>query len=277
MIQSTKLKWNLFALVAGLTAFIALPRLQGLPNVLENLTELYDGFFTVVYLQPVAALLSVIGLGIAVFGAVRRDLPVAAIGFFIGSVYVVYLLLSWLAWGLSFSSWTFLPLVGMFDYDFTEFDLWTWISYFHYNFVLFLVGAMGFILFKLWSELRTQAATDDSPSPEGSTAVTTQTNFCSTCGEKTVPGGSFCPKCGASLSHGAPISTAKYNTLAIVAFIISWFIPIVGFFLAYAGRREIQASGGTQKGDGFVLGALVLNWVWVGSLVLIVLLLAVAG
>lgn len=277
MVRTANLKWNLFAVIAGLTTLISFPRLRGLQNVFENLIEFGGGVLSLLLLQPVAALLSVIGLVIAVIGATRRDLRVAAIGFFVGLVYVVFVLSSSLAWGIEFGSWGLFPLVGLFDYDFADFDVWSWIGYVHHNFVLFLFAALGFLVLKLWTESRAQAKTGNSTSKEGSSPMPAQANFCPTCGEKTVPGRPFCPECGAGLSPGASNSTARYNTLAIVSFVISWFVPVVGFFLAYAGRREIQASGGTQKGDGFVLGALILNWVWVSSVVVILLLLAAAG
>ena len=275
MTQTSNVKWILFAVIAGFTALITSPRVVDLPRLFDYLAD--AGLLGIVYSGPLAALVCVGGLVTAAIGASRRNLRIAAIGFFISLVWILYLVLSWLAWGIEFGRWGFFPLVGMFDYDFADFDIWTWHYYFHYNFALFLFAAMGFVVFRLWSELRTPAETGNLASQEGSTAMPAQTNFCPTCGEKTTPGGSFCPKCGASLSLGASNPTAKYNTLAIVAFVISWFVPIVGFFLAYAARREIRASGGTQKGDGFVLGALILNWVWVGSLLVIFLFLAAAS
>ena len=62
----------------------------------------------------------------------------------------------------------------------------------------------------------------------------------------------------------------KTNTLAIVSLVISFFIPIVGMILAYSARREIDASQGTQTGRGLTTGAIVLNWIWILSIVLIV-------
>lgn len=278
MIQQTNLKWTLIAVIAGVAALLALPRLLPLPSAFEALSDISGSpLVGIIYLSPLAVLVSLVGLITVLVGAIRKHLLIVVIGFFIALVNIVYVLLNWLVWGFEYSSWDFFPLVGLFDYEFEDFDVFNWLAYFHYNFVVFLFAALGFLILRLWSERRIAVEIETVPSTGRSDEMSGQINFCPSCGEKTVPGGSFCPKCGAGLTAGASNARAKYNTLAIVAFVISWIVPIVGFFLAYAGRREIEASGGSQKGDGFVLGALILNWVWVGSLVLIFLLLAVAG
>ena len=109
------------------------------------------------------------------------------------------------------------------------------------------------------------------------TATMTETKFCSGCGQPATDA-KFCANCGTpsggtpAVNVGvAPTSVPKTNTLAIVSLVISFFVPIVGMILAYSARKEIDASNGMQTGRGLTTGAIVLNWLWIVSLVFIVL------
>lgn len=108
------------------------------------------------------------------------------------------------------------------------------------------------------------------------TATMTETKFCSGCGQPATDT-KFCANCGTP-SGGTPAvnvgaastSVPKTNTLAIVALIISFFVPIVGMILAYSARKEIDTSNGLQTGRGLTTGAIVLNWIWILFVVLFV-------
>ena len=67
----------------------------------------------------------------------------------------------------------------------------------------------------------------------------------------------------------APMAVPQTNTSAIVAFVlslVSWFIcpiiaAIVALVFASKAKKEIEASGGWQTGDGFVTAAKIISWI----------------
>lgn len=97
--------------------------------------------------------------------------------------------------------------------------------------------------------------------------------FCPGCG---APAGedNFCSKCGRSLTgsvapgNAATGSNPTTNTMAVVAFILSFFVPIVGLILGYISRKEIDNSQGRFTGRGFATAAIVLNWIWIVFIVI---------
>ena len=110
--------------------------------------------------------------------------------------------------------------------------------------------------------------------------------FCAGCGTSRPEGASFCQSCGAKFDAPIPpvglaptpqvVGAPRTNTLAIIALVSSFFIPVLGMVLAYSARKEIQASRGGQSGWGLTTGAIVLNWIWISSLA-ILFLSALAG
>jgi len=119
------------------------------------------------------------------------------------------------------------------------------------------------------------------PSPTNEGGEMSPTSYCHQCGNPIAENTKFCSSCGTPVGSAAPTTAnfansapsmmvPKTNTLAIVSLVISFFIPIVGMILAYSARREIDASQGTQTGRGLTTGAIVLNWIWILSIVLIV-------
>lgn len=134
----------------------------------------------------------------------------------------------------------------------------------------------------------TKAPLAVSPDPKLPVSPTTNeggdmspTSYCHQCGNPIAENTKFCSSCGTPVGSAAPntanfqnsapsMMIPKTNTLAIVSLVISFFIPIVGMILAYSARREIDASQGTQTGRGLTTGAIVLNWIWILSIVLIV-------
>ena len=79
----------------------------------------------------------------------------------------------------------------------------------------------------------------------------------------------------------APATTNGYAVAAMVLGIAGFAGCFVGAILAlvfgYKARREIDASGGRQKGRGMAVAGIVLGWVWVGLIVLGVIILAASG
>ena len=107
-----------------------------------------------------------------------------------------------------------------------------------------------------------------------SNAPISKSNFCPTCGSAAGEG-DFCSKCGTNLSNGVgtvPVSSAlsgtTTSTMAVVAFILSFFVPIVGLILGYISRKDIDQSGGRLTGRGFATAAIILNWIWIAFIVI---------
>ena len=58
-------------------------------------------------------------------------------------------------------------------------------------------------------------------------------------------------------------------------FLVCGVGAILALVFGYKARREIDASGGAQKGRGMAVAGIVLGWVWVG-LIVVVLIIAFA-
>ncbi len=73
-------------------------------------------------------------------------------------------------------------------------------------------------------------------------------------------------------SGSNPPQAAPTNSTAIISLIMGilglTFLPLVGSIIALItgpmARREIQASGGAQSGEGLATAGIVLGWVGVG-------------
>ena len=63
--------------------------------------------------------------------------------------------------------------------------------------------------------------------------------------------------------------------LGIVGFIVCGVGAILALVFGYKARREIDASGGREKGRGMAVAGIVLGWVWIG-LVVVIVIIAVA-
>ena len=55
--------------------------------------------------------------------------------------------------------------------------------------------------------------------------------------------------------------------LGIVGFVACGVGAILALVFGYKARREIDASGGMQKGRGMAVAGIVLGWVWIVLLV----------
>jgi uncharacterized membrane protein len=56
---------------------------------------------------------------------------------------------------------------------------------------------------------------------------------------------------------GAP-ADSRWNTLAIVAFIVTFFINIVGIILGFIALNQIKRTG--EKGRGLALAAIIIGF-----------------
>lgn len=51
----------------------------------------------------------------------------------------------------------------------------------------------------------------------------------------------------------------KTNTLALIAFIAAFVIPLAGFILSFFARRQLDAAGSTESGRGLARWAMVIG------------------
>lgn len=119
--------------------------------------------------------------------------------------------------------------------------------------------------------------------------------FCSKCGTQIAQGAAFCPNCGnpaGTQVSGAYVAppvqpvapqanfgyTQNYGGyaaptagIAIAAFVLTFFVPLIGLILGYAARKEIAQSNGAKGGRGLASAAIALGWIFtLVGLVLIV-------
>ncbi|WP_426624143.1 DUF4190 domain-containing protein [Leifsonia sp. McL0607] len=69
---------------------------------------------------------------------------------------------------------------------------------------------------------------------------------------------------------------AGYNTMSIVAFILAFFVSIVGIILGFVALSQIKRTG--EQGRGLALAAVIIGFVEVviGILIFIFVLIAIA-
>jgi hypothetical protein len=63
--------------------------------------------------------------------------------------------------------------------------------------------------------------------------------------------------------------------LGIVGFVVCGVGAILALVFGYKARREIDDSGGLQKGRGMAVAGIVLGWTWVALIVVGVILIIV--
>ena len=116
-------------------------------------------------------------------------------------------------------------------------------------------------------------------------------NYCTNCGEKVEEYYNVCPRCGTSLKNNKFVSednqyrrsnsyssTSEINddkrkssegesssdTFAIVGFVLTFFVPIVGLILSILGMKS-------TKNKGFAIAGVILNSIIVLFTIIIIL------
>lgn len=95
--------------------------------------------------------------------------------------------------------------------------------------------------------------------------------YCKNCGKEINDNAVVCPYCGVQVGK-LNTQENKTNTLAIVGFIFSFFIPIVGLICSILGRKNAAECGG--NGRGLATAGMIISIVW---MVLAVIIGAAAG
>ena len=73
--------------------------------------------------------------------------------------------------------------------------------------------------------------------------------FCKNCGKEISDNAYVCPNCGVKVSGGVKAEEKKTNTLAIVGFILSFFVSIAGLICCIIARKQIaeRDEGGAGR------------------------------
>ena len=84
--------------------------------------------------------------------------------------------------------------------------------------------------------------------------------FCTNCGKEINDNAAICPYCGVVANKNALSNTNssnQSNTLAIVGFIFSFFIAIVGLICSIIGFKRAPEFGG--NGKGLALAGIIIS------------------
>ena len=95
--------------------------------------------------------------------------------------------------------------------------------------------------------------------------------YCSKCGAEIHDEAVICPKCGCAVQGmNAQIVPGKRNTMAIVGFILSFFVNIAGLILGILGLNQSKKMNG--DGKGLSIAAIVISAVSIVAITLYILL-----
>lgn len=102
--------------------------------------------------------------------------------------------------------------------------------------------------------------------------------FCTSCGAR-IDEAAYCATCGTknsgNVQSGATLTRSSHtSTLSIVAFVLSFLVPIVGLVLGLMAKREIEQSKGQIGGRSLAVAAIVINIVWIVALLIWLIALA---
>ena len=84
--------------------------------------------------------------------------------------------------------------------------------------------------------------------------------FCKNCGKEIDDKAVVCPYCGVQ-TENLRAQQSKTNVLAIIGFIFSFFLPIVGLICTNLGRKNAAECGG--NGHGLATAGLVISILWI--------------
>lgn len=79
--------------------------------------------------------------------------------------------------------------------------------------------------------------------------------YCKNCGKEISDNAYVCPNCGVKVV--ADVAPKQKNNKALIGFIFSFFIPLVGLILGILGYRDSQEM--KDEGRGLAIAAIVIS------------------
>ena len=71
--------------------------------------------------------------------------------------------------------------------------------------------------------------------------------YCSNCGKELNDNAVICPGCGVPTGKNGIPAQEKMNVLAIVGFVLAFFIPVAGLICSIIGKNNADEYGGNGK------------------------------
>lgn len=99
--------------------------------------------------------------------------------------------------------------------------------------------------------------------------------FCRNCGSQIDDRAVICPHCGIPTDNmnSKNYSANKQNTIAIVGFILSFFVAIAGLVCSIIGYKAAKNEG--KDGGGLALAGIIISAISIGlSIILAIILIA---
>lgn len=86
--------------------------------------------------------------------------------------------------------------------------------------------------------------------------------YCSKCGSEINDEAVVCTKCGCAVETVKKVenSDSESNNMALIGFILSFFVPIVGLIFGCIGLNKAKSLNDTGK--GFAIAAIAISSVW---------------
>ncbi|MDE6598049.1 MAG: DUF4190 domain-containing protein [Clostridia bacterium] len=105
--------------------------------------------------------------------------------------------------------------------------------------------------------------------------------FCSNCGNEINDNAVICPKCGvatqnfgaANAANSAAQPKKENNVLALVGFILSFFVPIAGLVCSIIGYKRSKNEG--LEGKNLALAGIIISAVSIGVSIITSIILSI--
>ena len=96
--------------------------------------------------------------------------------------------------------------------------------------------------------------------------------FCKNCGKEINDNAVVCPHCGVQVGKVETSSDGKKNNMALIGFILSFFIAIAGLICSIIGYKRAKEEG--LDGKGMALAGIIISAIEIGFAVIIYIIVS---